>query len=717
MRHHMKGPCLAPLSIALALVCVCPHAIAYAQTAAVKTPKKVLALHVVRRDSPAFDDTFRAVISEAFRGPVDYYSEYIDLARLVDDSYHTALHNYLRERYVEGDGVDVVIASGPSVLSFLNRDPTLFQSVPIVFTTRPGLLGQSSSTGIISAIDLASTLSAALQAQPETKHVFVVSGVAPFDKLYEDILEDDEAAFAGRVTFHSLAGLSISDLEQRVRNLPSDAILYYLSLSDDGAGHTFMPLDAVETISAAANVPVYSWHESALGHGIVGGRLHSSLRDARETAQLAARVLQGESPQSIPVRTVDSYAYEFDWRQLQRWGISESRLPRGSVIRFREPTPLQRYRGYVIGGGFVVAAQMLLIGGLLIQRSRRRRAEEELRGSEARNSALLRAMPDLMFVMDRDGRYVDFHGRDRTLLLVQPEIFLGKTMREIMPPALAERFMISIEQAYRTQEPVGVEYELQLDELRYFEARIVPTDHGRVLTIVRDVTVAKRALELNRVLAGRVIVTQEAERQRIARELHDDLSQKIALLNIDVSQLAHELPFREYRGRLEKLSSQAKEIATDLYGLSHELHPSRLQTLGLVESMRLLCHDVSQQHNLTIAFSESHLPNSVDPSVALCLYRITQEALHNVVKHSQSCDASVRLERDGDDIVLVVADSGVGFDPLATDHAGLGLISMRERVSVLKGDLVIEAADRGGTCIRVRVPLTPPLGQLALEPA
>ncbi|HEY1307848.1 MAG TPA: ATP-binding protein [Vicinamibacterales bacterium] len=712
----MNRPRLATWLIALVVVFVCPHAGAYGQTA-VKTPKKVLALHVVRRDSPAFDDTFRAVISEAFHDQVDYYSEYIDLARLDEDSYHTALRNYLRERYVAGDSVDVVIASGPSVLSFLNRDPTLFQSVPIVFTTRPGLLGKTLSTGIISAIDLASTLSAALQAQPDTKHVFVISGAAPFDTLYDDILKDQKSAFSGRVTFHNLAGLSISDLEQRVRNLPGDAIIYYLSLSDDGAGHTFMPLDAVETIAAAANVPVYSWHESALGHGIVGGRLHSSLHDARETAQIVARVLEGESAQSIPVKTVDSYTYEFDWRQLQRWGISESRLPKGSVIRFREPTPLQRYRGYVIGGGLVVAAQMLLIGGLLIQRARRRRAEEELRGSEARNSALLRVMPDLMFVMARDGRFVDFHGRDRTLLLVQPEVFIGKTVREIMPPALADRFMISIEQAYRTQEPVGVEYELQLDELRYFEARIVPADHGRVLSIVRDVTVAKRALELNRVLAGRVIVTQEAERQRIARELHDDLSQKIALLNIDVSQLVHELPFREYRDRLEKLSSQAKEIATDLYGLSHELHPSRLQTLGLVESMRLLCHDVSQQHNLTIAFSESHLPNSVDPSVSLCLYRITQEALHNVVKHSQSCDASVRLERDGDDIVLVVADSGVGFDPLAIDRAGLGLVSMRERVSVLKGDLVIEAADHGGTCIRVRVPLTPPLAQLALEPA
>ncbi|HEY7185964.1 MAG TPA: PAS domain-containing protein [Vicinamibacterales bacterium] len=711
MRVHLKRPCLASWSIALAVVCVCPHPSADAQTKAVQTPKKVLALHLVRRDSPTFDDTFRAVIGDTFSGKVDYYSEYIDLARLEDDAYHMALRNYLRERYVEGGGVDVVIASGPSVVAFLNRDPTLFESVPIVFTTRPGLTARPPSTGIVSEIDLAGTLTAALAAQPDTKHVYVVSGVAPFDALYDEILDNQKAAFAGRVTFHTLSGQSISDLEQRVRHLPRDAIVYFLSLSDDGAGHTFMPLDAVEMIAAAANVPVYSWHDTAIGLGIVGGRLHSSLSDARATARIVAQVLEGESPQSIPVKTVDSYTYEFDWRQLQRWRINESTLPEGSVIRFREPTALQRYRGYVIGGGLVVAAQMLLIGGLLIQRSRRRRAEDGLRSSEARNKAILHAMPDLMFVMDRDGRYVDFHARDRKLLLVPPETFLGKTTREIMPPPLADRFMNAIEEVYRTQEPVGIEYELQLEELRYFETRIVPADHGRVLSIVRDVTITRRALDLNRVLAGRVIVSQEAERQRIARELHDDLSQKIALLNIDVGQLAHELPLLEYRSRLQKLSSQAKEIATNLYDLSHELHPSRLQTLGLVESVRLLCDDMSQQYGLTIAFTESHLPEIVDSSVSLCLYRIAQEALHNVAKHSQASEASVRLAREGDDVVLVVADSGIGFDPLHNDHAGLGLVSMRERVSVLGGDLAIEAARRSGTRVRVSVPLTPSLAQ------
>ena len=689
--------------------CLCLGATVHGQTAAGTAPKKVLALHLVRRDSPEFDDTFRTVLNGELHGRLDYYSEYIDQKRLVDDKYQAALRSYLRERYVSRDGVDLVIASGPSVVAFLNRDPSLFQSVPVVFTSRPGLSAGADSTGVISAIDLASTVSAALRAQPDTKDVFVVSGVAPFDKLYVDIFKEQRAPLVGTVTFHDLQGLSLPDLEERVRHLPVHSIVYFLSLSDDGAGRTFMPLDAVDAVAEAANVPVYSWHDTALGSGIVGGRLHSSLKDARETARIAARVLRGEKPQSIPVENVDSYTYQFDARQLERWRIDESRLPAGSVIRFREPSFFRRYRAYAIGGSLVFAAQLLLIGGLLLQRSRRRRAERELRQSEGQNRAILSAFPDLMFVIDRSGVFVDYHARVPRLLFVSPEVFMGRTVRETMPPPLAEIFMDAIEQSYRAREPVMIEYELRLDELRHFEARLVPTENGRVLVVVRDVTEAKRALELNRELAGRLIISQEAERQRIARELHDDLSQKISLLNIDVDQLAREVPFPEYRARFENLSSQAEEIASGLYDLSHSLHPSRLHTLGLVESIRLLCRDVSQQGDMKVVFSDAVLPEEVDPSVSLCLYRITQEALHNAAKHSQAREASVRLERDGDDIHLEIADSGVGFDPIVADHAGLGLISMRERAGVLKGQLMIQAVPGGGTHIRVRVPLTPPL--------
>ena len=692
--------------IAIVTISACLLVPLYGQNASDERARRVLALHVIRRDSPGFDDTFRSALRQSLGNRLDYYSEYIDLNRLGEPKYRTALSDYLRSRYVD-DRFDLVIASGPAVVDFLNRDAMLFRDVPLVFTTRPGLVGGPKSTGIVSEVDLMSTLSAALAAQPDTKHVYVVSGIARFDRLYAEIFRTQRAPFATRVTFHDLAGLALPDLEMRVRTLPPHSIVYYLSVSDDGAGHTVMPLDAVAPISQAANAPVYSWHEDALGHGIVGGRLHSSVKDAQETARIALRVLNGEKPEAIPVVTFDSYTYRFDARQLQRWGISEARLPAGSFIAYRDASFFSQYRGYVMGGAVTIVAQGLLIGGLLIQRRRRRRAEAALRRSETRNSAVLRALPDLVFMFDRDGRYIDFYARDEKLLYAPPEMFLGKTIKEIMPGPLADTFLDALEQARSSDEPVIVNYELGLDERRHYEARLVPADNSRVLSVVRDVTESKRAAELNRALAGRIIVSQEQERQRIARELHDDMSQKIGLLNLEIDQIADEVLADAHRARLEQVSSQIGELAGDLSNLSHRLHPSRLQTLGLIESVRLLCSEMSQRRQVNVEFRASELPGAVDPRVSLCLYRIAQEALHNVTKHSQARNASVALTREGSEVCLQIADSGVGFDAFALDHAGLGLISMRERVGMLKGDLVINATPGGGTRISVRVPLVP----------
>ena len=206
-------------------------------------------------------------------------------------------------------------------------------------------------------------------------------------------------------------------------------------------------------------------------------------------------------------------------------------------------------------------------------------------------------------------------------------------------------------------------------------------------------------------LAGRVIAKQEAERQRIARELHDDLAQKIALVNMEIDQLAAKGLPETVRARFHILSGWIREIALDLHNLSHDLHPSKLQALGLPRALNALCHDISRQGRVHVTFAHDDLPQPVDPHVSLCLYRITQEALHNVSRHSQARDAQVHLtSADDRHLALQIADSGVGFDARAR-HSGMGLVNMRERVEFLGGDLSIDAVPGSGTRISVRVPL------------
>ena len=339
-----------------------------------------------------------------------------------------------------------------------------------------------------------------------------------------------------------------------------------------------------------------------------------------------------------------------------------------------------------------------------------KRAENALRTAEQRNSAILRGIPDLMFVMRRDGTYVDYHARDPSDLFVPPEQFLGRTVREIMPADLAELVMEALERTCATGEPVVVEYDLKVGDVRHYEARLVPAATDQVLSIVRDVTDARRAHDLNRALAGRLIVSQEEERQRIARELHDDLSQKIAVLNIDVDRLSHQMQNAEHRTRLRNISAQVNEVAEHLHDLSYELHPARLQTLGLLESLRMMCCEFSDQRKIQVAFeaADGELPLIIEPTVSLCMYRITQEALHNVARHSHAAQASVRLSYDGSDISVEISDPGVGFQAHSSRHTGLGVVSMRERVSVLNGKLVINTAPGRGTRIVARIPLPRP---------
>lgn len=334
----------------------------------------------------------------------------------------------------------------------------------------------------------------------------------------------------------------------------------------------------------------------------------------------------------------------------------------------------------------------------------RHTAEDALRRAEARNTAILKAIPDLMFVLLRDGTYIDYHARDVKLLLVPPTSFIGRKVRDVLPLPLGDIMMDAIERAFGSADPVVVEYELPIDDARFYEARIVQKGPDRVLAIVRDVTEGKRASELNRQLAGRLIARQDIERQRIARELHDDVSQRLALLNFEIAQIAAQTHGQHVRAQLDTLSAHVGEIATDVHNLAYELHPSRLQAIGLVASVQSLCRD-ALKGDVHVAFTHDAIPSSVDADVSLCVYRIIQEALHNVLRHSHSRDAQVRLAYDGGGIVLQIADSGSGFDPKHIVGARLGLRSMEERVAALNGQFAVHGDPGEGTRIDVRIPI------------
>jgi signal transduction histidine kinase len=203
-----------------------------------------------------------------------------------------------------------------------------------------------------------------------------------------------------------------------------------------------------------------------------------------------------------------------------------------------------------------------------------------------------------------------------------------------------------------------------------------------------------------------VIAAQEEERKRIARELHDDLSQRLALLSVELEELGREIEKPQTRAQLRKIQSQARDISTDIHRLSYKLHPLKLEHVGLSAAIKTLCNEISRSSNLKVFFSQRNLPTQIPTEITLCLFRITQELLRNCVRHSGAHLAHVYLRTVGNAICLRVSDNGRGFDPKsAVMKHGLGLINVQERLHVVGGQSEIVSKPGRGTCINVSVPL------------
>jgi signal transduction histidine kinase len=216
----------------------------------------------------------------------------------------------------------------------------------------------------------------------------------------------------------------------------------------------------------------------------------------------------------------------------------------------------------------------------------------------------------------------------------------------------------------------------------------------------------RAAEKLAQDFSRRLIQAQETERAHLAREIHDDMSQRMVALQFDLQALMnsrHGDSLREDRSILAETSARMASVTTSLRQLSHRLHPAHLQLLGITDALRDLQHEMST-NGVKIAFSHDNMPDSVPPDVMLCLYRLAQEALRNALKHSGADEVLVHLQGGQDLVMMRIQDNGVGFDPGAL-HKGLGLISMSERVQILGGRLNIQSQPGHGTTISAWIPL------------
>jgi PAS domain S-box-containing protein len=690
-------------------------------------PKRVLIIHSFGSASPPFTThsvAFETELTEKLGERVDLDEISLDEARYESSDMKEALVEYIQKRLTKWRPDLVVPIGSPACVFVAQNRERLFPKTPILYTATdkrrlPEGALKKNAAFIGEDFNVPGFVEGILQVAPATTNIVVVIGASPLEQYWKAAFGREFATFTNRVSFTWFNDLPFDQMLERVSKLPPHSFIFVTLLHQDAAGVTLNADEALKQIHMIANAPVNGIFQHQLGLGIVGGRLYQAELEGVESAHMAIRILHGEPASAISNMIVGPLPPQYDWRELQRWGISEAKLPAGSVIRFRQPTVWQQYRWHVAGAFLFCSLQTVLIIVLVANKLARKRVDRELYESEERLTLAAEAAEFGVWVWN----------------VTSNQVWGTETWRRLFGFASGED--IGFEKLFQRIHPEDretVQQEIkcaatgETDHLR--EYRIILPDgtqrwiasrgrmrqdvNGRgfrMFGVAIEITGRKQTEIAMHDLSRRLIRAHEAERARLGRELHDDVTQRLAVLAIEAGRIERGADKDLLAKTLREIREGLVRLSEDIHALSYRLHPALLEDLGLAEALKAECERFSRQESVAAEVTVLDLPDDLSADVALCLFRVTQEALRNAARHAKAgrVEVSLRvlsLRALNDNLQLVVHDDGTGFDPaLQGARPSLGLASMRERVFLVDGQLHIESTPGQGTTILVTVPL------------
>jgi PAS domain S-box-containing protein len=662
-------------------------------------------------------ELLEAAIRTRVPGTVTFYVEYMEARRFDGNpAYEQDVVDQLQHAYGREKMDAVVVASYPALRIAVQHRDELFPTAPIVFMDLPAnrIAGQKiwpGVTGVTHKIDISGTIDLALHLHPETDTVAVITENTAMDQYWRGLMQAD---LLGRKNLREIdfVGLPAGELLQRVSALPNHTMVLFHEVPQAAINPATGPHELLSTIKQ--RFPAYCiFPVECLGHGGFGGVGTDEDEQTKMAAEIVGRVLAGASPESIPVQNLTTDQVRVDWRQLHYWHIPESALPPGAVVLYRESTAWELYRRYIIAAVVVILTQSLLIAALQWQRARKRKVEAVLRESEKRFRVMANATPSLIWMCDQEGKVTYLNDRRLAFTGSDSNAGYAATWTAYVHPDDLSQILGALSGALRDRKPFSKEYRLRRNDgvYRWMFDVAVPRVNGDgsfagFIGLAVDVTEQKLAQEGLENLSGRLIEAQERERSRIARDLHDDICQRLALLSVELAQATRNGFPPAMKERLEEMRQQCSGIAGDLQSLSHQLHSSKLDYLGVVAAIKGLCREFSKQHNVNIKFRDEDVPTLLSKDISLCFFRVTQEALQNALKYSGTDRFAVEIRGSAHEVQFEVRDDGAGFDmEEAKRSPGLGLVSMQERVHLVHGRLHIDSRPGEGTRIVVTVPV------------
>lgn len=646
-------------------------------------------------------------LTRSSREPIQFVEIALQSARESGELPDVSAAQRIRSAFEAGQ-LDLVITIGGPAATFaqqFRRD--LFPDTPMLIAgvdrrfVDDGTFTDN-ETIVATQHDPASVIDEIVRLVPETRSVMVVIGNSQLEQFWLKAMQRAFARFGDRLQFSYTNGLSFEEIKERCRTMPPRSAIFYALLSLDGKGEPRVEGETLSELHAAANAPLFALY--GMGRGAIGGPMLSTEEVSRKAAAVALRVLAGESPGSIKTPVQRTGTPTYDARELRRWNIDESRLPSGSVVRFREPTTWERNRVPVtlgaLAGGIPAAAIAVFVT------VRRRRAHDR-RPAE---NAILTPVPDddatvRMWTADADGRRVDIGQRrdgatrDSWTAAIHPEDV--ERCRGIYSRALQSREPFQME--YRLREGSGAERFI----LDTGIARFSGSTFDGFLGSAVDITKLGRARAELSDLSRHLLQVYEQDQAALAKTLHEDVCQRMVALTLRLHGLqgaAHDAEVADIR---EKLTTLVGEIAA----VSDPVH-RQVELQGLSGAARRFCDDLAARSGVVIHFHDEDVPRELPSDVALAMFRALQEATVNAVVHSKAREVWVSVSGTAAKVHLHVVDRGIGFDTQRGFAGGVGLVAIRERLKLVNGDTLIVSSPGKGTRVEAWAPV--PQGPLAV---
>lgn len=727
------------------------HVEARSATTDATRPIAVLVVNSYHKGFPWSDNIVRAIEKTLATAPlpVNISVEYMDTKRFVDPRHLDNLYALYRHKF-RNWRFDVIIASDTPAFQFvLSHRQELFRNTPIVFCGVNGFVSEmigshQQITGVAEYADYQGTIRLIPRLLPGTREIIIISPDSISADEDRKLIEAFIPALGGHPQVTFWQGIDLEAALEGASKLPKDAAILSSDVIQSRSGDLISNIEKIRLLSTAAPVPVFVVREEDMGSGAVGGRLVSGSEQGRRAAAFALDILGGKAAEDIPVLIEDANPYMFDFTAMKRFGISESEIPLESIVINRPETTYQRYRAFMVAAGVAVIVLALFVGALIFNILRRQAAERALRVSEERLRALIENSPTAIFLKDEEGRYVVANEGYRRRFGLAPDMAIGKTASEVLPPECIGDAVATDQMVYATRTPFhqeedvryvdGSEHTHVMIKFPIFDARGEVKGIGFIST---DITEAKRAAEAARRLQMELAhVSRLSSLGEMAAGFAHELNQPLTAIHNFASGCVRRLKtpatdpaiLLPALGEIAAQAQRAGDIIRRIRGFVGKRDEARgdavLATIDINAAIRAAAGLVSNEAlyhgaDLRLKLAPVLPPVKADTiqvqQVVINLARNAMEAMDEAGSPKRDLTIQTSATDEGG-VDIRVLDSGPGvpeelrsrlFDPFFTTKAtgmGMGLSICRSIAEGHGGRLSVDNRSRGGAEFRLTLP-------------